>query len=929
MPGYQLLADFNRSRRIERTQDEIDARDIDPGAIVAANLDRDDRTLPARVSSGADVVLDTTLASKSARDNDPASVLLAAEHGTDQHHLSLGITSSFMTGIRILESHKNVLHPVLGTFGQYDFGANINDVMLYVEVGTLAGSPLRGFPTLTPSRVDMSRTPSPLDERRFSLVMNAQPITGGATYSQRGTFTIAPWIMVDESAPLLRLYIVETEKNYPSVQDLRSALADPSKLTIVPNSVASDDTWLQDQFELGCFHTPTGVSLVLLHMPRLRRDYSGRGATTGLPNFVRSHFPSTTVGVYDEFWRRTLPVEDVSGRRVDLQFDVGGKVREALVRPFLLRSYLLMIANSILSANPILDAAGRPLVPPPFISISQALQDITAWIPRILSQLDRDIASATEAAVRELLRAYKRDVEARRSIVNDAIAVAANGVTVTAKDPPAPGETSPRVVWSATISQETANRLEERLSMMHSSQNYGGNLQLGPPTADAPYGRIFIGNDVYGREGLVDTELLNFLDKQRVQPLTQIDTSWLAVAHVDEILAFVPRRRGSGTHAIWMNSPKLAFDIVDAALSRYLSGLPRRDTYVDHPSSVLKRELDEGTSPITAMFRGKIWHHSHQPGSSEIQEPPQLYIAMAEYFSRGLISIHNTPWTPGPGIDRNYPAKMTIRELMFFESIYRLPNPDYDPEQSDTSTSEQEETSHTLSANEFIEQDKLAYLRVQLEDTYPSTSIVLVPTIYDIIRQPNGSTGAYTPNAANLVIADSRLIIPKPFGPRVKPVDAVAIITEAFANNGLEGLLRGFNERWLRNPPLRLLGVKQWFRQDDIPTLGSGSNLATIAEEYKDGMIGISEIERQQLILRSNRRHFRDEQLRTGWHEITIPEDTVDLFEVAIALAAQWLGLEWRFVDSWSYHVKYGEIHCGTNALRRPSFARSSTWWNF
>src|SRR6185503_2116952 len=145
---------------------------------------------------------------------------------------------------------------------------------------------------------------------------------------------------------------------------------------------------------------------------------------------------------------------------------------------------------------------------------------------------------------------------------------------VTASDPPAPGDTSPRVVWTATISADVANRLEDRLTQMHASQNYGGNLQLGPPTREAPYGRIFIGNDEHGREGLVDTELLNFLDKQLVQPVTQIDTSWLAVAHVDEILSFVPRRRGSGTHAIWLNSPKLALDILRAALSHYLAGLP-------------------------------------------------------------------------------------------------------------------------------------------------------------------------------------------------------------------------------------------------------------------------------------------------------------------------------------------------------------------
>jgi hypothetical protein len=925
MSGYKLLSDFNRSLRLERTQAEHDARSIDPGAIVAANLDRDDRTLPARVAAGAEIPLDATLASKSARDNDPAPVLLAADRGAGQHRLGVGITSLFMHGICMLDEHKNVLRPVIGMFlRKYDFGDTQNDVSLFVEVSTLAGSPLRGFPTLSPARVDMRRVPTPLDERRFSLTMNARPLAGGATDSQDGIFTIAPWIMVDESAPLLRLYIVDTEDNHPSVEDVRRALPDPSKLTLVPSAVATHDTWLQDQFELGCFHTPAGVSLVLLHMPRLRRNYTGRGATTGLPNFVRSHFPSRTVGVYDEFWQRTLPVEDISGRRVNLNFEQSGKVREALIRPFLLRTHLLDIATSVLSANPLRDAAGRPLVLLPFVSLSQALQDIAAWAPRILSQLDRDIAAATVTAVQNLLRAYKRDVDARRAMVNDAVAVAAGGVTVTAKEPPTPGGTSPRVVWTATISCTMADRLEERLAQMHASQNYGGNLQLGPPTPDMPYGRIFIGNDVLGREGLVDPELLNFLDKQRVQPLTQIDTSWLAVAHVDEILSFVPRRRGSGTHAIWLNSTKLALDIVEAARSHYLAGLPSTDTYIDHPSSISKRELNEGTSPITAMFRGKLWHHSHQPGSAETQEPAQLYIAMAEFYQRGVLSIHDTPWIPGPGDDRTYPAKMTIRELRYFEAAYRHPDPDFVPAES-TPT----EAAPTLSTNELIEQNKLADLRAQVEDACPGTGVVLVPTIYDIIHQPNASTGAYTPNAANLVIADSRLLIPKPFGPRVKPVDAVAIITEALTDNGQESLLNEFNERWLRNARVGLLGVKQWFRHDDMAPFGSGDDLSLLAKEFKDGLIGISDSERQQLILRANRSAFRNGNLRSGWHDITIPEDTVDLFEVAIALAAKSLGMEWRFVDSWSYHITFGEIHCGTNALRSPTFSGVSPWWEF
>jgi hypothetical protein len=470
-----------------------------------------------------------------------------------------------------------------------------------------------------------------------------------------------------------------------------------------------------------------------------------------------------------------------------------------------------------------------------------------------------------------------------------------------------------------------ANRLEERLSQMHASQNYGGNIQLGPPTPDAPYGRIVIGNGENGSEDFVDTELLNFLDTQRIQPLTQIDTSWLAVAHVDEILSFVPRRRGPSTHAIWLNSPKLALDIIEATHNRYLSGLSsaERQGYQERPSPVLARDLSRGTSPVTALFRGKYWKHVHATNSTDVQEPARFYIALAQRYNNGPYNIHHTPWQPGPGSDRYYPAKMTIRELRYLESIHRLPDPDAPRPQAGTTPPQ------TLSTNEYIERIKLAPLREQLEDIYPNLGVVLVPTIYDITPHENNVTGAYTPNAVNLIIADNHLLIPKPFGPRVKPVDAVAILTEALANNSQQHLLSRLNERWLRNPRNHFLGVKQWFRRMDLSLFGSASDLALIAAEYKDGFPGMSETDRRQLILRHNRNHFRNEDLRTGWHELIIPEDTVDLFEVAIALAARWLGVEWRFVDSWSYHITSGEIHCGTNALRMPTFSGVPPWWDF
>jgi protein-arginine deiminase len=65
-----------------------------------------------------------------------------------------------------------------------------------------------------------------------------------------------------------------------------------------------------------------------------------------------------------------------------------------------------------------------------------------------------------------------------------------------------------------------------------------GNLEVIPPYAGHPFGRIFHGN-VAARSS--DPELRAFLNAQRVQgPVLELDTSWLHVGHVDEFASFIP-----------------------------------------------------------------------------------------------------------------------------------------------------------------------------------------------------------------------------------------------------------------------------------------------------------------------------------------------------------------------------------------------------
>ncbi len=65
-----------------------------------------------------------------------------------------------------------------------------------------------------------------------------------------------------------------------------------------------------------------------------------------------------------------------------------------------------------------------------------------------------------------------------------------------------------------------------------------GNLEVLPPYAGHPFGRLFHGN-VSARNS--DPALRTFLNAQRVQgPVLELDTSWLNVGHVDEFVSFIP-----------------------------------------------------------------------------------------------------------------------------------------------------------------------------------------------------------------------------------------------------------------------------------------------------------------------------------------------------------------------------------------------------
>jgi protein-arginine deiminase len=103
-----------------------------------------------------------------------------------------------------------------------------------------------------------------------------------------------------------------------------------------------------------------------------------------------------------------------------------------------------------------------------------------------------------------------------------------------------------------------------------------GNVEATPPHTDRqgrrfPYGRMII-----GKYHAVTTHpgVLKFLEAQGVQwPPIIVDTSWLVIGHIDEVVNFVPAKTKAGFKVL-LPSPKAAREMLQALLAKGLKEQP-------------------------------------------------------------------------------------------------------------------------------------------------------------------------------------------------------------------------------------------------------------------------------------------------------------------------------------------------------------------
>ena len=104
----------------------------------------------------------------------------------------------------------------------------------------------------------------------------------------------------------------------------------------------------------------------------------------------------------------------------------------------------------------------------------------------------------------------------------------------------------------------------KQLVQLHSSENYGGNIEVSPPSSDAPEGRILTGSI-----GSDDVRRL-LASCAPTQPWSLAYTRWLEVGHIDEIAAFAPR--AGGGFVVLRAAPLLAIALLDRAVAAQRAG---------------------------------------------------------------------------------------------------------------------------------------------------------------------------------------------------------------------------------------------------------------------------------------------------------------------------------------------------------------------
>lgn len=947
MADIELHADSDRDGHVSLRDHEHRVRAVWPGAIIVANLDCDDRVLPGAVQQGEPVVLDRDRPTKSPRDDELAAIVVkvrdpAALTGRDFFLRIAGWNASYT---RLYDDRGR---PVpRGPFARYDVALTAAGARFQLEARTLAATPVqhaRGVPATI--------VPTARDESDLTVDLMSNNADGTITKWDSLLFTTAPFIVASDTAPLERVYVLDSEEVLRAmVRDIeREVQGAGVQVVPVPQNLLVGERELRSHFVCGYCDRPGRHNRVLA----LLGGYWALGADdeSTTTRLVQSHFPSKDLGLFGDFFERTVhiplapqaPTDGGPPLTVeDLTLHVGFKASFGLY----FRMYdAVRLLDYVLDIFYLFAVDDPPaVVPTTFAAIVNALGDWVLGASAILGLWEK--ATKDVESWREYFKTHHDNLASQYRRVNDSIsslgtmiAIRADDIEVPArlraagKRPPGeepPVETDKKENLLMTSAQ--ADALWDRLNELHSGVSTACNMLTSPPLVGAPFGKIVLA-------GSPDPELLDFLQRQYVQPVVLLSTGPVAMT-ADEVVSFVPaQREASSQFVILRNSPRAGTVILRHAANAYRKGLPEDHEHFGVPlafRTIEKRRTTDGGTPVTALFRGQSWfqqlsiiasertrEEAERTGSKfewplkdeglrvgpNFEWPPRLFMKLAE-----LNRVRVAPLRPFPEllIDFSFNANtkgsalaswMTVLELLLLDN----------------------------GNNVALEDAAFAGVDAQLEANFPDVPVVRIPAFFDspnVPPMPSPSRGklmptsshrALVPNLLANVPVNGRVLLPQPLGPRMQRGAAIAVLENAFAE------LRDYESASVVKRHLaskKLAGFHYWAHSTEELSITA----KWVASQFFDGFPGDDLRGIEKKIMRANTAAFDAKgALLAGWQRVLVPEQTIDLFEAYVEIALRKYGVDVRWIDDWHNHRHGGNVRRATNVLPRPH-APPVAWW--
>lgn len=334
----------------------------------------------------------------------------------------------------------------------------------------------------------------------------------------------------------------------------------------------------------------------------------------------------------------------------------------------------------------------------------------------------------------------------------------------------------------------------------------GGNLIVSPPLPSRfPHGRIVVGRDM-------DVRLKEFFKFQRVQTgpkgdLVEVDTSWLRVGHVDEVVAFLPGAGGRSFHLV-LPDPEKGFELLSKAPSeRVLFAAPGAAETFGNVLAAGPRWLEaefgksDGTSwEYVRIISGKgagqvarvqvregkrlivraVWKLGGPSATQTLNEcragrceQMPIWFEVPDSGSRFVAVTGSQLWRDGAG--DTFPALVTAGELADDASLRA--------------------SASSCAKRIFGEGGVAAILTRELE--IARENVVRLPVL--LVADSRGrDVFSLVPNPINLVNLDREVVLLRPFGPRLRAgVDETDVFLGAWREmvEGL-GLRTRFVDGW-------------------------------------------------------------------------------------------------------------------------------------